>query len=52
MMIRMQAMVGFFDVMECSMNKSLSLSKGGVCRCHGVFDEEKFEFDEMCFELS
>ena len=32
--------------------KNSNASHGWVCRCHGVFNEEKFDFDEMNFELS
>ena len=34
------------------LNDEWNASHGCVCRCHGVFDEEKFEFAEMSFELS
>ena len=34
------------------LNYEYNASHGGVCRCHGLFDEEESEFDEMSFELS
>ena len=34
------------------LNDEWNASHGWVCQCHGVFNEEKFEFDEMSFDLS
>ena len=34
------------------LNDEWNASHGGFCRRHGVFDEEKFEFDEISFDFS